>query len=112
LGNGEPFDALDAEKAYKMVFDLRLTEEQLVENGYPRPGDKRGSAVIRACRPNRRPNQKERYCSRCGKVFSLDIYERTRAGAPSAGGAPSGQGQLQPHATYFAKCSDPTSAIR
>lgn len=75
LGNGEPFDALDAEKAYKMVFDLRLTEEQLVENGYPRPGDKRGSAVIRACRPNRRPNQKERYCSRCGKVFSLDIYE-------------------------------------
>ncbi|EDW98469.1 RNA exonuclease 1 homolog [Drosophila yakuba] len=75
LGNGEPFDALDAEKAYEMVFDLRLTEEQLVENGYPRPGEKRGSAVIRACRPNRRPNQSERYCSRCGKVFSLDIYE-------------------------------------
>ncbi|EDX14684.1 GD21350 [Drosophila simulans] len=76
LGNGEPFDALDPEKAYQMVFDLRLTEEQLVENGYPRPGDKRGSAVIRACRPNRRPNEKERYCSRCGKVFSLDIYEQ------------------------------------
>ncbi|KAH8363513.1 hypothetical protein KR084_011091 [Drosophila pseudotakahashii] len=75
LGNGEPFDALDAEKAYEMVFDLRLTDEQLVENGYPRPGEKRGSAVIRACRPNRRPNQSERYCSRCGKVFSLDIYE-------------------------------------
>ncbi|XP_017119236.1 RNA exonuclease 1 homolog [Drosophila elegans] len=75
LGNGEPFDALDAEKAYEMVFDLRLTEEQLVENGYPRPGEKRGSAIIRACRPNRRPNQSERYCSRCGKVFSLDIYE-------------------------------------
>ncbi|XP_017005894.2 RNA exonuclease 1 homolog [Drosophila takahashii] len=75
LANGEPFDALDAEKAYEMVFDLRLTDEQLVENGYPRPGEKRGTAVIRACRPNRRPNQSERYCSRCGKVFSLDIYE-------------------------------------
>uniref|UniRef100_A0A6P4F2Q5 RNA exonuclease 1 homolog isoform X1 n=1 Tax=Drosophila rhopaloa TaxID=1041015 RepID=A0A6P4F2Q5_DRORH len=75
LGNGEPFDALDAEKAYEMVFDLRLTDDQLVENGYPRPGEKRGSAVIRACRPNRRPNQSERYCSRCGKVFSLNIYE-------------------------------------
>ncbi|XP_037731980.1 RNA exonuclease 1 homolog [Drosophila subpulchrella] len=75
VGNGEPFDALDAEKAYEMVYDLRLTDEQLVENGYPRPGEKRGSAVIRACRPNRRPNQSERYCSRCGKVFSLDIYE-------------------------------------
>ncbi|KAH8382371.1 hypothetical protein KR009_003213 [Drosophila setifemur] len=76
LTNGEPFDALDAQKAYEMVYDLRLTDEQLVENGYPRPGEKRGSAVIRACRPNRRPNERERYCTRCGKVFSLDIYER------------------------------------
>ncbi|XP_017035151.1 RNA exonuclease 1 homolog [Drosophila kikkawai] len=75
-GSGEPFDALDPQKAYEMVFDLRLTDEQLVENGYPRPGAKRGSAVIRACRPNRRPNESERYCSRCGKVFSLDIYDR------------------------------------
>ncbi|KAH8251692.1 hypothetical protein KR038_004732 [Drosophila bunnanda] len=75
-GSGEQFDALDPQKAYKMVFDLRLTDEQLVENGYPRPGAKRGSAVIRACRPNRRPNESERYCSRCGKVFSLDIYDR------------------------------------
>ncbi|XP_022211921.2 RNA exonuclease 1 homolog [Drosophila obscura] len=75
IGNGEPFDALDVVKAYEMVFDLRLTDEQLVENGYPRPGPKRGTAVIRACRPNRRPNETERYCSRCGKVFNLNIYE-------------------------------------
>ncbi|XP_026850764.1 RNA exonuclease 1 homolog [Drosophila persimilis] len=75
IGNGEPFDALDAVKAYEMVFDLCLTDEQLVENGYPRPGPKRGTAVIRACRPNRRPNETERYCSRCGKVFNLNIYE-------------------------------------
>ncbi|BFF92462.1 RNA exonuclease 1 homolog [Drosophila madeirensis] len=75
MGNGEPFDALDVVKAYEMVFDLRLTDEQLVENGYPRPGTKRGTAVIRACRPNRRPNETERYCSRCGKVFNLNIYE-------------------------------------
>lgn len=58
-----------------MVYDLRLTDEQLVENGYPRPGPGRGTAIIRACRPNRRPNETERYCSRCGKVFNLNIYE-------------------------------------
>ncbi|XP_020799645.1 RNA exonuclease 1 homolog [Drosophila serrata] len=75
-GSGEPFDALNPQKAYEMVFNLRLTDEQLVENGYPRPGAKRGSAVIRASRPNRRPNESERYCSRCGKVFSLNIYDR------------------------------------
>ncbi|KAH8326182.1 hypothetical protein KR067_003107 [Drosophila pandora] len=77
LSNGEPFDALAGDKAYDMVYELRLTEEQLVDNGYPRPGIKRGTAVIRACRPNRRPNERERYCSRCGKVFSLDIYEHS-----------------------------------
>lgn len=58
-----------------MVYDLRLTDEQLVENGYPRPGPGRGTAVIRSCRPNRRPNETERYCTRCGKVFNLNIYE-------------------------------------
>ncbi|KAM8703365.1 hypothetical protein ACLKA7_008052 [Drosophila subpalustris] len=72
---GEPFDSLCGEKAYEMVYDLRLTDEQLVDNGYPRPGPGRGTAVIRACRPNRRPNETERYCTRCGKVFNLDIYE-------------------------------------
>ncbi|EDV91027.1 RNA exonuclease 1 homolog [Drosophila grimshawi] len=71
----EPFDSLCAEKAYEMVYDLHLTDEQLVENGYPRPGPGRGTAVIRACRPNRRPNETERYCTRCGKVFNLSIYD-------------------------------------
>ncbi|KAH8406589.1 hypothetical protein KR215_008778 [Drosophila sulfurigaster] len=73
--SGEPFDALPGEKAYKMVYDLRMTDEQLVDNGYPRPGKRPGTAVIQANRPNRRPNETERYCSRCGKVFNLNIYE-------------------------------------
>ncbi|XP_064555291.1 RNA exonuclease 1 homolog [Drosophila montana] len=73
--SAEPFDTLSAEKAYELVYDLHLTDEQLVENGYPRPGPARGTAVIRACRPNRRPNETERYCTRCGKVFNLSIYE-------------------------------------
>lgn len=73
--SAEPFDTLSAEKAYELVYDLHLTDEQLVENGYPRPGPTRGTAVIRACRPNRRPNETERYCTRCGKVFNLSIYE-------------------------------------
>ncbi|EDW16809.1 RNA exonuclease 1 homolog [Drosophila mojavensis] len=73
--SSEPFDTLSAEKAYEMVYDLRLTDEQLVENGFPRPGKVRGTAVIRSCRPNRRPNETERYCTRCGKVFNLSIYD-------------------------------------
>lgn len=58
-----------------MVYDLRLTEEQLVANGFPRPGKKPGTAVIQYTKPMRRPNDTERYCSRCGKVFNLQMYD-------------------------------------
>lgn len=72
---GEPFDKLPGEKAFEMVYDLRLTEEQLVANGFPRPGKKPGTAVIQCTKPMRRPNDTERYCSRCGKVFNLQMYD-------------------------------------
>ncbi|XP_011181014.1 RNA exonuclease 1 homolog [Zeugodacus cucurbitae] len=71
----EPFDKLPGDKAYKMVYELRLTEAQLTSNGFPRPGNGPGNAVITSTRPSRRPNAAERYCSRCGKVFNLKIYD-------------------------------------
>ncbi|XP_053946451.1 RNA exonuclease 1 homolog isoform X2 [Anastrepha ludens] len=71
----EPFDKLPGDKAYDMVQELCLTEEQLVSNGFPRPGKGPGLAVITSAKPSRRPNDDERYCSRCGKVFNLKIYE-------------------------------------
>lgn len=72
---GEPFDKLPSDKAFEMVYDLRLTEEQLVANGFPRPGNKPGTAIIQCTKPMRRPNDTERYCSRCGKVFNLQMYD-------------------------------------
>lgn len=72
---GEPFDKLSSDKAYDMVYDLRLTEEQLVANGYPRTGKKPGTAKIQCTKPMRRPNDTERYCGRCGKVFNLQMYD-------------------------------------
>lgn len=75
-GSSEPFDKLPSDKAYDMVFELRLTEEQLTSNGYPRPADKPGTATIQCTKPMRRPNDTERYCSRCGKVFNLSMYEQ------------------------------------
>ncbi|XP_005190423.2 RNA exonuclease 1 homolog [Musca domestica] len=75
-GSNEPFDKLPSDKAYDMVFELRLTDEQLVSNGYPRPGNKPGTATIQCTKPMRRPNDTERYCSRCGKVFNLAIYDQ------------------------------------
>uniref|UniRef100_A0A1I8PY30 Exonuclease domain-containing protein n=1 Tax=Stomoxys calcitrans TaxID=35570 RepID=A0A1I8PY30_STOCA len=75
-GSGEPFDKLPSDKAYDMIYELRLTDEQLVNNGFPRAGTKPGTATIQCMKPMRRPNDTERYCSRCGKVFNLSIYEQ------------------------------------
>uniref|UniRef100_A0A1A9WIF3 EloA-BP1 domain-containing protein n=1 Tax=Glossina brevipalpis TaxID=37001 RepID=A0A1A9WIF3_9MUSC len=72
----EPFDKLSSQKAYQMVHELRLTEELLISNGFPRPGKRPGTAIIQSTKPMRRPNDTERYCSRCGKVFNLTMYEQ------------------------------------
>ncbi|XP_017472534.1 PREDICTED: RNA exonuclease 1 homolog [Rhagoletis zephyria] len=71
----EPFDKLPGDKAYDIVYELCLTEEQLISNGFPRPGKGPGVAIIMNSKPSRRPNADERYCSRCGKVFNSKIYD-------------------------------------
>nr|XP_029719003.1 RNA exonuclease 1 homolog [Aedes albopictus] len=61
--------------AYKMIYECILTEEQLQANGFPRPTDTPGKAKIYTAKPSRPPNEEERYCSRCSKVFNLETYE-------------------------------------
>lgn len=78
VSGGEPFDKLSAEKAFEMIYALRLTEEQLVSNGFPRPGPRAGVAIIKNTgKPVRILNDSERYCGRCGKLFNLSMYDET-----------------------------------
>lgn len=74
--SNEPIDKLPGTKAYELVAECCMTEEQLVENGYPRPGPKPGTAIIKETRTKvKPPNANERYCSRCSKLFDLSIYD-------------------------------------
>lgn len=54
-----------------------LTEDQLRENGYPRPAEQKGQASFYVPKKARPQNGKEGdyYCGRCHKVFNVDIYE-------------------------------------
>lgn len=68
-------DIVSSAKAYEMIAELQLNEEQLRENGYPRPGKKPGQAEIfkvQSATPN---NENDRYCRRCGKIYKLDHYD-------------------------------------
>uniref|UniRef100_A0A1Q3F1A5 Putative rna exonuclease 1 n=1 Tax=Culex tarsalis TaxID=7177 RepID=A0A1Q3F1A5_CULTA len=68
-------DTAPSTVAYKMIFECILTEEQLQFNGFPRATDTPGKAKIFKPKPSRPPNEEERYCSRCSKVFNLESYE-------------------------------------
>lgn len=52
-----------------------MKEEQMRENGYPRPGNKNGMAKIYKAPPAAPNSITDRYCRRCGKVFSLEHYD-------------------------------------
>lgn len=58
-----------------MIAELQLTEEQLRENGYPRPGDKPGMAHMFKPQSGVAHNKNDRYCSRCGTMFNLEHFE-------------------------------------
>jgi len=76
IGNVDPFDRLPSSKAYEMVYDLRLTEKQLEENGFPRKGEGKGRAIISNRKSSKPTKETERYCCRCGDLFSLAIYDK------------------------------------
>ncbi|XP_058062359.1 RNA exonuclease 1 homolog [Anopheles bellator] len=68
-------DNAPATIAYKMIHECMLTEEQLRSNGFPRATDVPGKAKMYTTKPSRPPNDNERYCSRCAKVFNLELYD-------------------------------------
>ncbi|XP_055539587.1 RNA exonuclease 1 homolog [Wyeomyia smithii] len=61
--------------AYKMIYECIMTEEQLQSNGFPRATEVPGKAKIFTPKPRRPPNEDERYCSRCSKVYNLESYD-------------------------------------
>lgn len=78
--SGHTFDTIASSKAYGMVAECILTEDQLKENGYPRPHpEKRGHATIegfyRQSDKVKPKNDWERFCQRCSKLFPLSSYE-------------------------------------
>lgn len=76
LGSGKSLDTMPGTKAFEMIFEIRLKEEELQNNGYPRSeGAAPGMAkfyTTSAATPN---NENDRYCRRCGIVFSLDHFD-------------------------------------
>lgn len=70
-------DTVSGEVAYQLVAECQLTEDQLKSNGFPRPGNRPGHALITSMyKPKiKSVNENEKYCSRCGKLFSLDMYD-------------------------------------
>ncbi|XP_059612326.1 RNA exonuclease 1 homolog isoform X2 [Phlebotomus argentipes] len=79
--SGSSFDSIASSKAYDLAAECILTEEQLKENGFPRPGNYKGHATI--CKTYQKhhlnpPNPDERYCSRCSKLFNISCYDYTR----------------------------------
>uniref|UniRef100_A0A182JWP7 C3H1-type domain-containing protein n=1 Tax=Anopheles christyi TaxID=43041 RepID=A0A182JWP7_9DIPT len=74
-------DNAPATVAYKMIYECKLTEEQLRANGFPRATDVAGKAKMFTTKPSRPPNETERYCSRCSKVYNLETYDEPQVDA-------------------------------
>jgi RNA exonuclease 1 len=68
-------DNASPRKAYELVLECILTDAQLNSNGYPRPSDTPGKAVLHIPKKSKPNADDERYCSRCAKVFNLSIYD-------------------------------------
>ncbi|CAO1421804.1 unnamed protein product [Diamesa tonsa] len=79
LGNSDSslmtIDNCTSTQAYELVYECILTEEQLRSNGYPRPGPANGWATMFTTKMSKPPKSDERYCSRCHKIFNMDIYD-------------------------------------
>lgn len=74
---GQTFETIASAKAYNMVADCVLDEEQLRENGFPMQGPRPGQAIVEGFYRREQPkprNEDERYCQRCGKLFNVASY--------------------------------------
>nr|CAB3265530.1 putative exonuclease GOR-like protein [Phallusia mammillata] len=62
---------LSGEEVYEKMCNYIMTEEQLEENGYPRPGDIPGNCIFMVEKPKLNKDPTKKICSRCGKEFVL-----------------------------------------
>lgn len=59
-----------------MIYDIRMTEDQMKECGYPRSKDDvPGMAKLYTSPPAMPNNENDRYCRRCGKIFRLEHFD-------------------------------------
>lgn len=72
-GNNEPSE-LKGAKFYDNIKHFILTEDELIEHGYPRESDTPGRAIIHNQRatPSERLSHNERKCARCSKLYLVD----------------------------------------
>ena len=58
-----------------MVAGIMLNEQKLIENGFPRPGNRPGTAIITGKKCLKPTRADERFCRRCSKLFNLSMYD-------------------------------------
>ena len=73
---------IDEKLLYAVMKQYVMTEEQLVDNGYPRPDPEQPGHVVMKYEPRRKPDpekarlvaasEDKRLCDRCGAVYSVD----------------------------------------
>lgn len=85
-GSSNIVDNVASSKAYEMIAELCMNDDQLKENGYPRCGARPGVAVIHKKQGAAPANPDDRYCRRCGKVFKLDEFDEECIDHPKSPG--------------------------
>lgn len=70
-------DNCSSSQGYGLFYECILSEKQLQENGFPRPGEVKGKAQMFTPKKAKPQNGKEgdNYCARCHKVFNVEIYD-------------------------------------
>ena len=73
---------IDEKLLFAVMKQYVMTEEQLVENGYPRPDPEKPGHVVMKYEPRRKPDpekarlvaasEDKRLCDRCGAVYTVD----------------------------------------
>merc|ERR1711884_381498 len=102
-------DDVDEPMLYKVLTKYILTEEQLVDNGFPRPDPDREGMVLMKMEERNKPDpdklkivagsDDKRLCCRCGAIYRVDkagLKRRRRAVSTTGEGAsgPEGQGRV------------------
>lgn len=73
-GGSNVSSELKGRKFYENIKHFLLTEDELIEHGYPRESSTPGRAIIhnQKAPPTQRLNSNERKCARCSKLYVVD----------------------------------------